>query len=146
MYYIYHITGIKIGCAEEPAKRVARQGYTDYSILEEHSCIYEVSKRERELQRKWGYPVDKKPYWQVVRMSSAGGKAGGKIAGKIGGKIGGNIAVESGQLASIRTHESCSKGGKVVTAMRVQCPYCDMISNPGAIGKHKKTCKNKQTP
>jgi predicted GIY-YIG superfamily endonuclease len=64
-----------------------------------------------------------------------------------GGKTSGRIAVESGQLASARSKEASSAGGKaaskIVNAMRVQCPYCNMISNPGVIGYHKKSCKNK---
>ena len=38
----------------------------------------------------------------------------------MGGKIGGKSAVESGQLASITTKESCSKGGKIGGKMAVE--------------------------
>ena len=64
MYYIYHIPGVKIGVSTEPEKRVANQGYSDYEILEEHTDIYEVSSREIELQKEYGYRVDRIPYWQ----------------------------------------------------------------------------------
>jgi len=62
MYYIYHIPDIKIGCTTEPERRVKRQGYKDYHILEVHSDIDIASKRERELQKEYGYRVDKAPY------------------------------------------------------------------------------------
>ena len=66
MYYIYHIPDFvwkngskgKIGCSETPSQRVNKQGYTDYEILESHECMYEASKREIELQKEYGYPVD----------------------------------------------------------------------------------------
>jgi hypothetical protein len=95
MYYIYHIPGIKIGCSEEPAIRVAKQGYTSYTILEEHTDIYVASRREHELQKEYGYPVDDSPYWNSRQRWGANA-----------GKIGGRKAVESGQLYSI-----CALGG-----------------------------------
>ena len=42
-YYIYHIEGVKIGVSNNPKERVKRQGFSNYEILEEHTCIYEVS-------------------------------------------------------------------------------------------------------
>jgi hypothetical protein len=112
MYYIYEVPGVKIGCSEEPNRRVAKQGYTDYKILEEHNCIYTASDRERELQKEKGYPVDKHPYWKVCQMATLEGQSkGGRKTGRKNvesghlsriGKIAGRKAVESGQLASIR--------------------------------------------
>jgi hypothetical protein len=32
--------------------------YPQYEVLEEHTCIYEVSRREIELQEEYGYGVD----------------------------------------------------------------------------------------
>lgn len=66
MYYIYHIPGVKIGCSKEPAYRVAKQGYTQFDVLEVHSDIYEVSDREIELQKEYNYTVDPIPYWQSL--------------------------------------------------------------------------------
>ena len=71
MYYIYHIPGVKIGCTEqEPLTRVKQQGYTHFEILEEHTCIFEASRREIELQKKRGYPVDRIPYWQTRQLAT----------------------------------------------------------------------------
>jgi hypothetical protein len=66
MYYIYHIPNIKIGCSTVPSIRVNEQGYTEFEILEEHADIYEVSKREKELQKEYGLPIDNIPYYQSV--------------------------------------------------------------------------------
>jgi hypothetical protein len=79
MYYIYHIKGVKIGVSEEPENRTKKQGFDDYEILETHTCIYEVSKREHELQKEYGYPVDLCPYF--ISRGNWGSKAG---------KVGGN--------------------------------------------------------
>lgn len=61
-YYIYHIDGIKIGCSTNAEKRVKKQGYTDYTILETHTDIEVASNREIELQKEYGYKVDNIPY------------------------------------------------------------------------------------
>ncbi len=55
MYYIYHIPNVKIGCSTNPKKRVERQGYTQFEILETHTDIYKAAKREKELQNEYGY-------------------------------------------------------------------------------------------
>ena len=62
MYYIYHIKGVKIGVSTEPEIRVKNQGYTDFEILEEHTDINLVSNREMELQKEYGYRIDRVSY------------------------------------------------------------------------------------
>jgi hypothetical protein len=56
----------KIGVSTEPKKRVRGQGYIAYDILETHTCIYKVSDREIELQKEYGYKVDKILYWKSI--------------------------------------------------------------------------------
>ena len=107
-YYIYHIPAVKIGVTKNVKRRVIKnQGFSEYEILEEHTDIYKVSDREQQLQKQYGYKVDKIPYWQ---MSKIGGR---------GGKIQGKRNVESGHLRNISrmgysalTKEQKSKGGK----------------------------------
>lgn len=87
MYSIYHIPSVKIGVSINPKVRVKKQGYSDYEILEEHTDVYEVSIREQQLQRQYGYKVDTKPYWKTIKMStfqscSKGGKIGIKAITK----------------------------------------------------------------
>lgn len=69
-YFIYHIPGYKIGVTRNPEKRIEKmQGYTknQYEILEVHTCIDEVSKREIELQKQFNYRVDPKPYKKLFQ-------------------------------------------------------------------------------
>jgi hypothetical protein len=48
----------------------------DYEILEEHTDIDEVSRRERELQRQYGYPVDHNLYSNTAALAlKKGGRA-----------------------------------------------------------------------
>ena len=98
MFNIYHIPTFihkdgsigKIGCTTRPKKRVEEQGYSSYEILETHDCIDSASLREIELQKEYGYPIDKVPYWKVYKQRqqtrslescSKGGKIGGKVTG-----------------------------------------------------------------
>ena len=69
MYYIYYIEGQKIGVTDNMKERMRAQGFTKWEILETHTCIYEVSDREQELQRQYGLPVDTIPYWKVVKSN-----------------------------------------------------------------------------
>ena len=62
MYYIYHIPGVKIGCSINPKARVKKQGYSDYELLETHTDIKIASIREIELQKQYGYEIDKIAY------------------------------------------------------------------------------------
>ena len=64
-YIIYHIPGKKIGVTNDLYNRVeSQQGYEvgEYEILESSDDIDYISKRELELQEKYGYRVDLKPY------------------------------------------------------------------------------------
>jgi NTP pyrophosphatase (non-canonical NTP hydrolase) len=64
-YIIYHIPGKKIGVTCDLYERVTnQQGYEtgEYEILESSKDIDYISKRELELQEKYGYRVDLKPY------------------------------------------------------------------------------------
>ena len=92
-YYIYHIPGIKIGCTNQPEKRMSDQGFTEWEILETHTDIHEASNREMELQEEYGYRIDNVPYWQSVEnrhvwndktrhvLTSEDGRKGGSIGG-----------------------------------------------------------------
>ena len=69
MYYIYHIPGKKIGVTRNLNKRVElAQGYAqgEYEVLEISNDIHYVSERERSLQRRYGYKVDRDSYKQVI--------------------------------------------------------------------------------
>jgi hypothetical protein len=112
MYSIYHIPGIKIGCSTQFEKRIKEQGYNNFEILEEHIDIYTASDREQELQKQYGYKVDRRPYWQTVGLCSKAGKIGGKIGGKI------NKENKIGLFGMTHTakHKAAVKGGKITAA------------------------------
>ena len=92
MYYIYHIKGIKIGCSTNPKRRVEKQGYSNFEILESYDDITIAAKREKELQNQYGY-VEKNVHTDYIqqyefgkkgRINSKGLGAKSQIKNKIG--------------------------------------------------------------
>ena len=64
-YILYHIPGKKIGVTCDLYNRVTeQQGYEvgEYEVIETSDDIDYISQRELELQEKYGYRVDLKPY------------------------------------------------------------------------------------
>jgi len=64
-YYIYHIPGKKIGMTCDLYNRVTeQQGYElgEYEVLTESEDIDFASDMERQLQKEYGYKVDRIPY------------------------------------------------------------------------------------
>jgi len=69
MYYIYHIPTKKIGVTRNLNKRVTiAQGYKigEYEVLESSEDIDYISRRESELQRLYGYKVDRNSYKRLI--------------------------------------------------------------------------------
>ena len=65
MYYLYHIPGKKVGVTRNLNNRVTQQqGYevTEYEVLDSSQDMDYISRREIELQKSYGYNVDRKPY------------------------------------------------------------------------------------
>ena len=65
MYYIYHIPGKKIGVTSNLNTRVTiTQGYSpdEYEVLDQSDDINYISEKEIELQKSYGYRVDRKLY------------------------------------------------------------------------------------
>ena len=70
IYCIYHIPGKKIGVTNDLKNRVEKQqGYEEdeYEVLEMSEDIDYISKRELELQEKYGYKIDMKPYKDLYK-------------------------------------------------------------------------------
>ncbi len=70
-YYLYHIPGKKIGVTRDLNRRVTQvQGYkpNEYEVLESSKDIDYISKRELELQKSFGYRIDRKPYKNLYKM------------------------------------------------------------------------------
>jgi len=72
MFYIYHIPTKKIGVTRNLNKRVTMaQGYKigEYEVLDSSEDIDYISRRETELQRLYGYKVDRDSYKKVINKS-----------------------------------------------------------------------------
>ena len=70
MYYLYHIPGKKIGVTRNLNTRVTlMQGYkeNEYEVLEQSDDIDYISDREIELQKSYGYKVDRKLYKHLFK-------------------------------------------------------------------------------
>ena len=64
-YYLYHIPGKKIGVTRDLNSRVVQQqGYDldEIEVLDQGTDIEYISDREIELQKSYGYKVDRKKY------------------------------------------------------------------------------------
>ena len=64
-YIIYHIPGKKIGVTTDLYNRVTeQQGYEvgEYEVIERHKDIDYISQRELQLQKEYGYRIDRIPY------------------------------------------------------------------------------------
>ena len=74
MYYIYHITGKKIGVTRDLNKRVTKQqGYAldEYEVLHTSDDIDEISDLEIELQKSYGYKVDRQTYKNLINKNNS---------------------------------------------------------------------------
>jgi NTP pyrophosphatase (non-canonical NTP hydrolase) len=72
MYFIYHIPGKKIGVTSNLNTRVTlTQGYSpdEYEVLDQSDDIDYISEKEIELQKSYGYRVDRKKYNELVKLN-----------------------------------------------------------------------------
>ncbi len=72
MYYLYHIPGKKIGVTCNLNSRVTlTQGYTpdEYEVLDQSDDIDYISEKEIELQKSYGYRVDRKKYNELIKYN-----------------------------------------------------------------------------
>ena len=73
MYYLYHIPGKKIGVTRNLNTRVTLiQGYkeNEYEVLEQSDDIDYISDREIELQKSYGYKVDRQSYKNLINKNN----------------------------------------------------------------------------
>jgi NTP pyrophosphatase (non-canonical NTP hydrolase) len=73
MYYLYHIPGKKIGVTRNLNNRVTeQQGYSpdEYEVLFTSNDIDEVSFMEIELQKSYGYKVDRQSYKNLINKNN----------------------------------------------------------------------------
>ena len=70
MYKLYHIPGKKIGVTRNLKKRVTdQQGYYpgEYEVLFTSEDIDFISNKEIELQKSYGYTVDRQTYKNLIK-------------------------------------------------------------------------------
>jgi len=73
MYYLYHIPGKKIGITRNLKKRVTQQqGYAadEYEVLLTSDDIDLISAMELELQKSYGYKVDRQSYKNLIKSNT----------------------------------------------------------------------------
>ena len=73
IYYLYHIPGKKIGVTRDLNKRVTvTQGYKpdEYEVLDSSEDINYISDLEIELQKSYGYKVDRQKYNNLYNQKS----------------------------------------------------------------------------
>jgi NTP pyrophosphatase (non-canonical NTP hydrolase) len=73
MYYLYHIPGKKIGVTCNLNKRVTlTQGYNpdEYEVLDQSEDINYISEKEIELQKSYGYKIDRKKYNELIKSNT----------------------------------------------------------------------------
>jgi len=73
MYYLYHIPGKKIGVTCNLNSRVTlTQGYNpdEYEVLDQSDDINYISEKEIELQKSYGYKVDRKKYNELIKSNN----------------------------------------------------------------------------
>jgi hypothetical protein len=162
-FYIYHIPSVKIGVSKNPSLRVKRQGYDSFEVLETHTDIIEVSHREIELQKQYGYTKDCIPYYIFVNgrnqklgaATGAGGKAAmaglhGQRIRSMGGKVGGKkraeqMTFEERSQAGKRGGKSASQNLETFMGGYVTCKHCSKTMNVGNHDRwHGNKCKNKK--
>ena len=73
MYKLYHIPGKKIGVTRNLNKRVTeQQGYLpgEYEVLFSSTDIDFISRKEIELQKSYGYKVDRQTYKKLIQFNN----------------------------------------------------------------------------
>ena len=72
MYYLYHIPGKKIGVTRNLNSRVTeQQGYApdEYEVLLTSDDIDKISNMEIELQKSYGYKIDRQTYKNLIKSN-----------------------------------------------------------------------------
>ena len=130
MYYIYHVPGIKIGCSQEVERRLEKQGYAHYEILETHEDGWIAGNREQELQKEYGYPVDRIHYMESIKHFKKATEAPKNI----------QSSRFSGKSHTLETKIKVSQKLKGVSKPKFECPHCKkIIGNRGNLTRHLRT-------
>ena len=132
----------KIGVDCSYPKRIKAQKIHDGQILEVHTCVYEVSKREQELQRQYGVKVDTTPYYvNYFRNKTTEFSAMISQSNSVN-KIGNTYTRGSKLSEETKAKITASKIG--VAQRIVECPHCTKQGGiVNMIRYHFDNCKHK---
>jgi hypothetical protein len=149
-FKVYHVPGEKIGCTNDWPQRVIDQGFNPDAceFLFTSNDGWEAGDKERELQKEYGYKVDRQHYMVSRENRRKGGIKGGLtnkesghwkevciIGGKTVGPENGQKLVESGKWKEIVAL------GTIAAAEKITCKVCGTSSSTGNHSKwHGKNC------
>ena len=147
----------KIGVDCEYPSRIKDQKIRDGQVLEVHTCVYEVSDREMELQREYGVRVDDVPYY-VTYFKNKNPEQRAKISASLIGKPAHNkgmpmtqkqkTKISAARRGIILTEEHKAKIGASSKGIpkpqkQVQCPHCLKAGGTNAMKRwHFDNCKH----
>ena len=85
-YFIYHLPDYqwpngkigKIGVTDNIARRAKQYGLEGLDIIDTETCAKRAGEKEIELQKYYGYPIDRKSYHKVKRMANKRKKNGNR--------------------------------------------------------------------
>jgi len=148
---------IKIGVDCKYPRRIKIQKISDVQILEVHTCVYEVSKREQELQRQYGVRVDNTPYYVTYFANRTEEKRRSATEWQIGREaINKGIPhldetkqkIREAHLGVPKSEEhklKLSKSTKGIPKLKVTCPHCNKQGGTGVMNRwHFDNCKHKR--
>ena len=156
----------KIGVDHDYPSRIKKQKIRDGQILEVHTCVYEVSDREQELQRQYGVKVDTTPYYVTyfknkdakqrakISISQSGNIHTEEVKAKISAAAKGNThALGYKHTEETRAKISATKLGKAFSEEHKaklrkpkstsQCPHCLKVGGNSSMTRyHFDNCKH----
>jgi hypothetical protein len=146
MYYIYHIPGKKVGCTKNLNNRLRQQNATTYEILETHSDIDIASNRERELQKQYGYKVDKILYKDAVQRRPKWTKSQSDKGRETMIKNGFfNEWYKKGNATRIKSVAKCNKiTGEIIETYKSVADAARSVNKEGNTSTISACCKNKK--
>jgi hypothetical protein len=104
-----------------------------------HTALTELQSRFEDRLRVAVFMMKGQSLEASLDSKRRGGRLGGKIGSKTGKRASGRRAVESGQLASIRSREASVKGGTITGRRNVESGHMIRLLKSGANSRGGKT-------
>jgi len=155
-FTIYHGTlpngRRKVGVDHNYPSRINKQKMIDGRVLEVHTDIYEVSRREMELQRLHDVKVDATPYHVTYNINKSPEHRAKISAANMGNTRGagcrGNELSEEhkAKISATLTGRKLSEETKAKMSSpqpKIQCTYCERLIGNTNIKRHLDKCMYK---